>query len=72
MYRKANIMFLIAETPMHAGSGDSLGIVDMPIQRERHTDFPKIEASSLKGSMREHFENHLIKMQKTDKQQRKA
>ena len=56
MYRKANLLFLKAETPMHAGSGDSLGIVDMPIQREKHTSFPKIEASSLKGSMREHFE----------------
>jgi len=53
-------MFLIAETPMHAGSGDSLGIIDLPIQRERHTSFPKIEASSLKGSMREHFERKII------------
>lgn len=61
MYRKANIMFLMAETPMHAGSGDSLGIVDLPIQRERHTSFPKIEASSLKGSMREHFERQIVK-----------
>ena len=56
MYRKANILLLKVETPLHAGSGDSLGIVDMPIQREKHTGFPKIEASSLKGSMREHFE----------------
>lgn len=56
MYRKANILFLMNQTPLHAGSGDSLGIVDMPIQRERHTSFPKIEASSFKGCVREHFE----------------
>jgi CRISPR-associated protein Cmr4 len=56
MYRKSNLLFLMSQTPMHAGSGDSLGIIDMPIQRERHTSFPKIEASSLKGSIREHFE----------------
>jgi len=56
MYRKSNLLFLMNQTPMHAGSGDSLGIIDMPIQRERHTSFPKIEASSLKGSIREHFE----------------
>jgi len=56
MYRKANLLFLMNQTPLHAGSGDSLGIVDMPIQREKHTGFPKIEASSLKGSIREHFE----------------
>ena len=56
MYRRSNLLFLMNQTPMHAGSGDSLGIIDMPIQRERHTSFPKIEASSLKGSIREHFE----------------
>lgn len=61
MYRKASLLFLLNETPLHAGSGDSLGIVDMPIQRERHTGFPKIEASSLKGSLREHFERNADK-----------
>lgn len=40
------------ETPLHVGSGNELGIVDMPIQRENHTGFPKIEASSIKGSFR--------------------
>jgi len=50
----------MSQTPMHAGSGDSLGIVDMPIQRERHTGYPKIEASSLKGAIREAFEDHLV------------
>ncbi len=33
-----------------------MGVVDLPIQRERHTGFPKFEASSLKGSLREAFE----------------
>lgn len=41
---------------MHAGSGNDLGVIDLPIQRERHTSFPKIEGSSLKGSLREAFE----------------
>lgn len=67
MYRKANILLLKAETPLHAGSGDSLGIVDMPIQREKHTGFPKIEASSLKGSMREHFERQIINEEEFNK-----
>ena len=62
MDKKANLLFLKAETPIHAGSGDSLGIIDLPIQRERHTGFPKIEASSLKGSIREAFEYKLIKL----------
>lgn len=57
MYQKANPLFLICETQLHAGSGDDLGIVDLPIQRERHTSFPKIEASSFKGAVREALEN---------------
>lgn len=56
MFQLAKPLFLTCETPLHAGSGDSLGIVDLPIQRERHTSFPKIEASSLKGALREAFE----------------
>ena len=56
MYKKTNTLFLVTETPLHAGSGSDLGIVDLPIQRERHTRFPKIEASSLKGAIRETFE----------------
>lgn len=60
MYKNANPLFLICETQLHAGSGDDLGIVDLPIQRERHTSFPKIEASSFKGAVREAFENHFL------------
>lgn len=56
MYKLTHSLFLVCETPLHAGSGDDLGIVDLPIQRERHTSFPKIESSSLKGALRESFE----------------
>lgn len=56
MFRLAKPFFLMTETPLHAGSGQDLGIVDLPIQRERHTDFPKIEGSGLKGCIREAFE----------------
>ena len=44
-------------TPLHAGSGDSQGVVDLPIQREKHTEFPVVFSSSLKGSLRYLFEN---------------
>lgn len=56
MYKLAKPFFIVVETPLHAGSGQDLGIVDMPVQRERHTGFPKIEGSGLKGSIREVFE----------------
>ncbi|MCF7859660.1 MAG: type III-B CRISPR module RAMP protein Cmr4 [Candidatus Cloacimonetes bacterium] len=55
MFRIAKPFFLKVVTPLHAGSGQDLGIIDLPIQRERHTGFPKIEASGLKGSIREIF-----------------
>jgi len=56
MFKLAKPLFLLCETPLHVGSGSELGVVDLPIQRERHTDFPKIEGSSLKGGIREIFE----------------
>ncbi len=57
MFKKSKIFFLIAETPLHPGSGGGIGLVDLPIQREKYTDFPKIEASGLKGCIREAFES---------------
>ncbi|GCD78002.1 type III-B CRISPR module RAMP protein Cmr4 [Thermaurantimonas aggregans] len=66
MYKNARPLFLICETPLHVGSGSDLGIVDLPIQRERHTNFPKIEASSLKGALREAFESKLVLSEKDD------
>ena len=53
MVRKGTMLFITVETPLHAGTGAELGIVDLPIQRERHTGWPKVEASGLKGALRE-------------------
>jgi len=49
---------LYAISPIHAGSGISTGAVDLPIQRERHTNWPHIQASAVKGAMRAHFRNY--------------
>lgn len=46
------IMTLYAETFVHVGAGSSTGVVDLPIQREIHTDFPMVSGSGLKGSLR--------------------
>ena len=67
MTKNCSPLFLTCETPLHAGSGDALGVVDLPIQRERHTSFPKIEASSLKGALREAFEEQVVSQLKEDK-----
>ncbi|MDI7268427.1 MAG: type III-B CRISPR module RAMP protein Cmr4 [Myxococcota bacterium] len=42
-----------ALTGVHPGSGTALGAVDLPIQRERHTDWPVISGSSIKGVLRD-------------------
>jgi len=47
------LMFIHALTSLHPGSGTALGVVDMPVQRERHTDWPTIPGSSLKGILRD-------------------
>ena len=46
----SKILYLFTHTPLHVGAGASVGAIDQPIQRERHTGFPIIPASSLKGS----------------------
>ena len=58
MYKQENskILSLYAISPVHAGAGSSMGVVDLPVQRERHTNWPHIQASGVKGSMRHHFE----------------
>jgi CRISPR-associated protein Cmr4 len=52
MYSLVRPFLLHAITSVHAGSGSEIGLVDLPIQREKHTGFPKIESSSLKGALR--------------------
>jgi CRISPR-associated protein Cmr4 len=47
------ILYLQALTPLHPGSGTALGAVDLPVQRERHTNWPVIPGSSVKGVLRE-------------------
>ncbi|MBN1070991.1 type III-B CRISPR module RAMP protein Cmr4 [Clostridium botulinum] len=67
MFKIAKPFFIKCETPLHAGSGTELGIVDMPIQREKHTSYPKIEGSTVKGCMRAEFNNRVDKKQDNDK-----
>jgi CRISPR-associated protein Cmr4 len=56
---KTAILGLLAETPIHPGSGRSLGVVDLPVAREAATDYPVIVGSSLKGALRDRAESKL-------------
>jgi CRISPR-associated protein Cmr4 len=49
----ARLLFLHAQTGLHPGSGTALGTVDLPVQRERHTLWPTIPGSALKGILRD-------------------
>ncbi len=51
------LCLLYAITPVHAGAGQALKAVDLPIQRERHTAWPMVQASGIKGAIRDWCEN---------------
>jgi CRISPR-associated protein Cmr4 len=55
MYKNVKPIFLKAISGIHAGTGSDLGLVDLPIQRERHSGLPKIESSGVKGCIRDEF-----------------
>ncbi|NLE66468.1 MAG: type III-B CRISPR module RAMP protein Cmr4 [Lentisphaerae bacterium] len=46
---KSKLMTLFTRTPLHIGAGSSVGAIDQPIVRERHTRFPIIPGTSIKG-----------------------
>lgn len=52
MFEETGMLFIYVETPLHAGTGQRLGAVDLPIQRERTTGYPIVQASSIKGPLR--------------------
>lgn len=56
MFKEARAMFIYTETSLHAGSGTSLGVIDLPIQREKYTDYPVLQASGIKGAVRDWFD----------------
>lgn len=54
------LLYLFTRTPLHVGAGASVGAIDQPVQRERHTGFPVIPASSLKGSFADQWNDGLV------------
>lgn len=53
---KSALMGLLAETSLHPGSGQTAGVIDLPVAREVATGYPVIVGSSLKGALRERAE----------------
>ncbi len=50
-----SLLFFYTETPLHAGAPGGTGAIDLPIQRERITELPQVQASGIKGALREIF-----------------
>ena len=47
------LLFVHALSPLHAGTGQSIGAIDLAIARDRATQFPYLPGSSIKGSLRD-------------------
>jgi len=47
------IFGLLAETFVHVGAGQSADAIDLPVMRERTTEYPFIPGSSMKGALRD-------------------
>lgn len=50
---KARLLMVHALSPLHAGTGQGIGVLDLPIAREKGTNYPYLPGSSLKGVLRE-------------------
>ncbi|MCI0392595.1 MAG: type III-B CRISPR module RAMP protein Cmr4 [Acidobacteria bacterium] len=50
---QAKLIFVHALSPLHAGSGQGVGVIDLPIAREKATGIPYLPGSSLKGTLRD-------------------
>jgi CRISPR-associated protein Cmr4 len=54
---KTKLLFLHALSPLHAGTGQGVGVIDLPIAREKATGIPIVPGSSIKGVLRANCED---------------
>ncbi len=62
------IYWLEAITPLHVGTGRGVGFIDLPIIREKVTGWPLVPGSSVKGVIRDYFDQE--KSKKTDEEKK--
>ena len=53
----ARLLFTHALSPLHAGTGQGVGVIDLPIAREKATGLPILPGSSVKGVLRDACED---------------
>jgi len=56
----ATSVFIHAITPLHAGTGQGVDVIDQPIARERATQLPLLPGSSIKGVLRDRYEEEQL------------
>lgn len=59
---KTRAYLLHALSPLHAGTGQSVDVIDLPIARMRATGMPYVPGSSVKGVLRDASTNHQDKV----------
>jgi CRISPR-associated protein Cmr4 len=52
-FTRGAVLGLYTETSLHCGAESGTGHVDLPVQRERHTAYPVIQGSTIKGVLRD-------------------
>lgn len=67
MFQAQQALFIYCVSPVHMGAGTAIGLIDNPIQRERHTEYPMVAGSGLKGAVRHHFWSQLDDGSRKDK-----
>ncbi len=68
MFEKQAAVFLYNVSPVHMGAGTATGLIDNPIQRERHTSHPCFAGSGIKGAVRHAWEQ-LVKASSLDEEE---
>jgi CRISPR-associated protein Cmr4 len=50
---KTDLLFVHTLSPLHAGTGQGVDVIDLPIAREKATGIPYLPGSSVKGVLRD-------------------
>lgn len=72
MFTECKAVFFYCVSPVHMGAGSAVGVIDNPIQRERHTGHPSFAGSGVKGAARHGWEVLCERVPAADKGKLKA
>lgn len=66
MINNGKMYFFHCLSPVHIGAGQGVGDIDMPIMRERTTEWPYVPGSSVKGVQRRYYKRLEADSEATD------